>query len=251
MIMLDCESYGSAIGSICQVYGINKDSAEAFLNRIDLEAEYKSRVIYEDSCDYLKTLFDKHFGPPKCQLESVAWFHLTRTNEKSDFSEGLLPLGKVIDRIWDTLDALLVTPSQKANLSEMRANGVLDEMFSLKVRDVFHHGPYAMLVRDAAFNASSLWNHDYLEVPEIIEDICNGYREQFGHSIYDVVTKGLAKCIVKFISTKTTGEHLLAPVLLYCCEFLRKEEFSPFANTCFDSEGVPVTRDQIVQVQFL
>lgn len=149
------------------------------------------------------------------------------------------------------LKSLLETPEQKENLATMQENGVKDFQFGLKTINSIYHGPYAMLVREAAFNSDKICNHDYLEVPEIIEDICNGYREQFGHCIYDIVTSKLEKCIVKFKSNNYTGLHLLAPALLYCWCILRKEEFRSFANTCFDSEGIPISKEQIISVEFL
>lgn len=251
MTILDCETYESAITSICQVYVIEKSLVEEFLASIDLNAEYENSIIYNDCDDYLKILFEKRFWPPKVQLDAVAWFHLTRTIKSSDFSEGVLPLGQALDRIWEMLSSILVAPEQKVNLATMRANGVRDFQFILKTKNDIHHGPYAMLVRDAAFNSTHIFNHDYLEIPEIIEDICNGYREQFGQCIYEVVTKKLEKCIVKFKSSKNTSHNLLAPALLYCWCTVRNEQFSSFANTCYDSEGIPIFRDQIIYVDFL
>ena len=251
MAILDCETYESAITSICHVYGTERNTAEKFLSGIDLDAAYESCAIYSDCDDYLRDLFESEFGQPKLQLEEVVWFHLTRTARSSNFSEGILPLGQVLGRVWEMLNSLLEDPEQKANLETMQANGVRDFQFGLKTRNSIHHGPYAMLVREAAFNADKICNHDYLEVPEIIEDICNGYREQFGHCIYDSVTSKIEKCIVKFKSNKNTSLNLLAPAILYCWCILRNEEFSSFANTCFDSEGTPISRGKIISVEFL
>ncbi|BBT17353.1 hypothetical protein WP8S17C03_34020 [Metapseudomonas otitidis] len=251
MAVLDCETYGSTIESISQVYGVGVDSIEGFLKVIDLEAEYERSKIYH-SCDtYLKILFEQEFGAPRVQLDTVAWFHLTRTVSASDFSQGILPLGQVLGRIWDMLDSLLDDPVQKANLAAMRVGGVDDFQYNLKSQDKFHHGPYAMLVREAAFNSGRIGNHDYLEVPEIIEDICSGYKKQFGHCIYRVIVSKLKKCIVKFESGKLVDDSLLAPALLYCWCKVRGEEFSSFANTCFDSEGVAIPKEKIVGVSFL
>ncbi|MEK8082085.1 hypothetical protein [Pseudomonas sp. XK-1] len=251
MATLDCGTYESTINSICHVYGIERSTAEQFLSGIDLDAAYESNAIYSDCDDYLRELFEGEFGQPKLQLNDVIWFHLTRTARSSNFSEGILPLGQVLDRVWKMLNSLLETPEQKANLATMQENGVKDYQFGLKTKNKIHHGPYAMLVREAAFNSDKICNHDYLEVPEIIEDICNGYRKQFGRCIYDTVTSKLEKCIVKFKSNKYTGLHLLAPALLYCWCIVRNEEFSSFANTCFDSEGAPISRGQIISVEFL
>ena len=251
MAILDCETYDSAIASICHVYSIKRDAAEQFLVGIDLDSEYESCVINRDCDDYLRDLFESEFGQPKLELEEVVWFHLTRTARSSNFSEGILPLGRVLGRVWKMLDSLLEDPEQKANLAKMKTNGVGDFQFELKTENNIHHGPYGMLVREAAFHSDKICNHDYLEIPEIIEDICNGYRKQFDHCIYDTVTSKLEKCIVKFTSDKNTSLNLLAPALMFCWCFLRKEEFNLFANTCFDSEGATISRGQIISVKFL
>ncbi len=218
---------------------------------IDLDTEYDNSVIYFGCDDYLRILFEEEFGEPKAQLKAVAWFHLTRTVRSCDFSEGILPLGQVLDRIWEMLDSLLGDSQQKSNLSIMRAFVVQDSLFKLKLKNDIHHGPYAMLVRDAAFNPGKISNHDYLEIPEIIEDICNAYSNQFGHCIYHTITSKLEKCIVKFESDKNISCNLLAPAILYCWCVVRKEKFSSYANTCFDSEGIPIFKSQIVSVNFL
>lgn len=251
MSTLDCETYDSAITSICHVYGIGRSAVEQFLSGIDLDAAYESYVIYSSCDDYLRDLFESEFGQPKLQLDEVVWFHLTRTTRSSNFSEGILPLGQVLGRVWKMLGLLLEDPEQKVNLAIIQANGVKDFQFGLKTRNSIHYGPYAMLVREAAFNSDKICNHDYLEVPEVIEDICNGCRKQFGQCIYGAVTSKLEKCIVKFKSNKCTSLNLLALALLYCWCVVRGEEFSSFANTCFDSEGMPISREQIISVEFL
>lgn len=134
MATLDCETYDSTIKSVCHVYSIERGAAEQFLSGIDLTAAYESSVIYSQCDDYLRDLFEGEFGEPKLQLEEVVWFHLTRTARSSDFSEGVLPLGQVLGRVWKMLSSLLEDPEQKANLAIMQANGVKDFQFGLKTR---------------------------------------------------------------------------------------------------------------------
>ncbi len=253
MIVLDCETYESAIRSVCQIYGVKEKSAEELLVSIDLEKEFEKSYVFENfnSDKHVRNLFEQKFGPPIAKIEEVSWFHLTRTVKNSDFSDGILPLGLALDRIWEMLTSLLEDPKKKENLATMHANGVPDFQYSLKTNNSIHHGPYAMLVRDAAFNSEKISNHDYLETPEIIEDICNGYKKIYGHSIYEEITKKLDKCIVKFNSDKYTSHNLLAPAILYCWCVVRGDEFSSFANTCFDAEGTPIHTNQIVSVSFL
>jgi hypothetical protein len=251
MITLDCESYDSAMKSICDSYAIEKCAAEKFLLELDLGAEYDNKVIYKSGDYYLKELFDTTFGSPKNPITRVAWFHLTRTPRTTNFSDGILPLGEILDTIWDTLSSLLESENQINNLAKMRQHGVNNFHYNLKCPDSLHHGPYAMLVRAAAFNAHKICNHDYLETPEIIEDICSGYETQFGEGIHDTILSKLNKCIVKFESEKSIEENLLAPVLLYCWCEIRNAELSSCANTCFDSAGVAISSDSIISVNFL
>ena len=47
MSILDCETYDSAITSICHVYGIARSAVEQFLSGVDLDAAYESYVIFQ------------------------------------------------------------------------------------------------------------------------------------------------------------------------------------------------------------
>lgn len=70
-----------------------------------------------------------------------------------------------------------------------------------------------MLVRESAFNASEMRNHDYLKLPEIIEDVCWGYQERFKESIQDEIMEALRPCIVKFEDRSGTRTDVIGPVL--------------------------------------
>ena len=48
------------------------------------------------------------------------------------------------------------------------------------LRENCHYGPYAMLVREIAFNSQVVGNHDYLKIPEIIEDMCMDVQKVYG-----------------------------------------------------------------------
>ncbi|WP_133306524.1 hypothetical protein [Pseudomonas sp. LS-2] len=140
------------------------------------------------------------------------------------------------------------TPLRRDNLAALRCEGVGDFQYGLKTGDPFHHGPYAMLVREVAFHSAKVSNHDYLHLPEIIEDICNGYEHRFGESIMAIVCGGLHKCIVKFSSAKVLDDHLLGVALLYCWGEINNEEFSSYANTCFDAEAQRIEPHAILSV---
>ncbi|AWI03207.1 hypothetical protein [Clostridium drakei] len=41
-----------------------------------------------------------------------------------------------------------------------------------------------MVVKDAAFSSEEIGNHDYLKIPEIVEDICVCFEKIYGINLY-------------------------------------------------------------------
>lgn len=176
---IDCESYESALASLAGVYGA----------------------------------FDQQFGNPKHPVTGISWFLLTRTLDGTRFSEGILPLGAALPKLWDILVSIPKDGNKRRRLEELRVSSVPNYQYQLKVSDKLHHGPHAMLVRESAFNASEMRNHDYLKLPEIIEDVCWGYQERFKESIQDEIMEALRPCIVKFEDRSGTRTDVIGPVL--------------------------------------
>lgn len=75
-----------------------------------------------------------------------------------------------------------------------------------------------MLVRETAFRSHEMGNHDYLWLPEIVEDICNGYRDASGFAIHETVRAYTIPYVVKFWSPKETGKDCVEASMyyLYC-----------------------------------
>lgn len=250
MIVLDCESFESVLRSICELYGTNAARVIDFLQKTHLYEEHEKSNFSGDADDYLRSLFDKAFGLP-AHLEKVCWFHLTRVPKEAKFCEGILPLHLVLDKIWSTVIAIPKDPQIKRNLEKLKQDGVGDFQYALKTNDTLHSGPYAMLIRESAFHAKSIGNHDYLDCPEIIEDICNGYKARFGKTIYDEITGALEKCIVKFESTKNISDYLIAAALLYCWYKTQDEAINNFFTHGYDAEGKIIPREAILKVDFI
>jgi hypothetical protein len=179
MTVLDCESYDSALASICSVYDISPGLLVNFLIKIDLEKEYEKT---SSNRDILTRLLESQFGEPTNRFESIAWFHLTRVPKGTTFSDGILPLNFALPRIWQTLVSS-VSDQKRVKLEKLRSEGVPDFLYNFKTGHKTLGGPYAMLVRESAFHAEEMGNHDYLCLPEIVEDICNGYQARYGESI--------------------------------------------------------------------
>jgi hypothetical protein len=74
-----------------------------------------------------------------------------------------------LDLIWDMLLEIFKSTQHFSQLKSMRGRSIGNDLYQLKVPDPFHWGPFAMLVKEVAFHAHSVGNHDYLELAEIIE----------------------------------------------------------------------------------
>jgi len=252
LAVLDCESYESSLKSICDLYGVNPDDAVKFLLGVDFSEEHqRERYISKAPPDYLTDSFHSQFGSPTQAWDTVCWFHLTRAPANADFSEGILPLHLALDKIWRTLISTASDPLRKANLEKLRDNGVPDHLYQMKTESRIHSGPYAMLVKESAFHSRSMGNHDYLEFPEIIEDICNGYQTEFGDPIHQEISKALRKCIVKFEVPPESRDDLITPSLFYCWCKAHNEELGLAANTCYDGKGAAIPYAAIRRIEFL
>ncbi len=78
--------------------------------------------------------------------------------------------------------------------------------FRMKVQDSFHWGPYALLVRETADHASSLSCHDYMAMPEIVEDLCEDVHLACGLELISVFEQRWKPAMVKFIAPAGGGQ---------------------------------------------
>lgn len=240
MITLDCESFNSALSSVAGIYGANAPDVRRFLSSTKL-TDYSE----------LKPMFESRFGPPK-KLDTVCWFHLTRVRAGTEFSEGILPLHDALETIWSTLISVLSNEQQREKLRQMKKEGVPNHLYVMKTGNRLHSGPYAMFIKEVAFQADAVGNHDYLEFPEIVEDICNGYETKFGESIREEINEKLRKCIVKVeLPASSDDEDLLYRALLYCWCTLHGEQPNTGSNTCLDGEGRAIGPEAIRKIEFV
>lgn len=253
--VLDCETYESSIRCLADAYDVSVSDAEAFLSALDIEEEYGRKKISMLGDEYLAKRFQGEFGDPKHAWNVVYWFHLTRVPSNTNFEEGILPLGLALDKVWDAVISAQDDAGTKVRLERMRKAGVPDDQYNLKTPVASLHGPYAMLVREVAFHSGAIGNHDYLGIPEIVEDICNGFKVETGESILEPVQNFLKPCVVKFEerdgADRPDDPNLRRVLLYYCWSKCRSEEFCYMANTCFDAGGEVIPRSAIRRIEFL
>lgn len=250
-MILDCESAETALQSVSALFRISASEMASFLQTIDLESLYEANWRELPSADeYLFDLVVDKFRAP-LMPKRVAWFHLTRTVRLANFAEGLLPLGEVLPKVWKMMIELAPDQVTKRNLRTMQAHRVEDFQYNYKAPDRFHWGPYAVLVRDVAFHSERLGQHDYLGIPEIVEDICNGYKKSYGVSIFHVYEQGLHPCIVKFLGDTSYLDGCLRAAVSYAWSAAHRRRPTGDAIMCFDGNGCSIPPSDIVSIEFV
>ncbi len=249
MITLDCESRDATLGSLSHIYEVPEQDIEAFLKVTDLKRHY-AKGEPQHPCDReLTLLFERALGCVPSAIDRVFWFHLTRAKHDADFTSGIFPLNEALPRVWDMIWEIFRGTEHEAPLRRFREKGVPNFQYGLKVGKPLHAGPYAMLVRDSAFRSHEMGNHDYLRLPEIVEDICNGYHDASGVVIHDEVCASLIPYVVKFWSRNRTDKGCVESAMYYLYCTAHGEELSIDASTCFDGENCPIPREQIVKIE--
>jgi len=243
MITLDCESRDTALWSLSRIYGVPELEIEAFLKETDLDRHYDENEPENQAESELTLLFERALHCTPSPLDRVFWFHLTRAPHDADFGSGILPLNEALPKVWATILGIFNGTEHEAPLQEFREKGIPNYHYKLKVGNPVYAGPYAMLIRETA------GNHNYLKIPEIVEDICNGYHAESGVMIHNTVIAALIPYVIKYWSRKQTGKDCVESAMyyLYCTAY--GKDLSIRAYTCFDGCNCMIPREQIVKIE--
>lgn len=253
-IVLDCESFESALQSLSLIFQTSSTTLIEHLSNHVIDSYFEENPHFPyDFSDYLYERVAGQFGTPKL-LDAVCWFHLTRVVENTSFAEGIQPLGAILPRLQTILVDLVDDDLVKTALCTALDQGRIDEfLYHFKTDDPLHWGPFAILVRDVAFHAKEQSQHDYLAMPEIIEDICSGFHKSEGVDLLPLFTAKLKPTIVKF-SSSIDGEldkRCIASALCYVRSHMLQGRPDGNAICCFDGMNEPVPHSDILSVQLV
>lgn len=181
----------------------------------------------------------------------VCWFHGTRVAPGTTFGDGILPLSRSLEHIWAFLWGIARQWSSPLEWAAFRANmpGQGGAQYHRKLACGLADGPYAVLVREVLLRPSETGSHDFLNVPEIIEDICMSYEEGLGHNLHGAFVMATRPCIVKFVSREVRSDAVAAAVT-YVHRRLRHEDLFLKCNTCFNGEGRRISPEHILKVDW-
>lgn len=195
----------------------------------------------------------------------MCWFHLSRALPGADFHAGIRPLHDQVDAIWealfpfqDRLDAAgwrgFRAEMERTNGQESRPDPLQSchstYLYRLKVlgNRRTHGGPYGMLVRETAFCAKAIANHDYLAGSEICEDISMAFDTLHGYNLLERYCAGSRPCIIKFVDPVLEIGHLHV-ALSYLYDKSKGQEIHSAVH-CFDGHGVAVSPERILGVDY-
>ncbi|EID8763376.1 TPA: hypothetical protein IF410_004848, partial [Escherichia coli] len=101
------------------------------------------------------------------------------------------------------------------------------------------------------FNASENGLHDYLWLPELVEDVCKAYQKKYGHDLKPHYLSVLHPCIVWFEADIVYEKGVLETALSYAYTSVR--DLPPDGNATFgiDCDGKSVSRSAIARIEFL
>lgn len=250
-LCLDCGSFHSAVESSAALLGTTGTELLKQLNAFDCES-----VSTADRCKHpYDDLLKKTLRGERSELPAppvIYWFHATRVAPDTRFEDGIQPLSQVLDRVWAFLGCLASAWSTPTEWLAFRngMRGQFADQYARKVASRFNQGPFAFLVRDALLLRDQMGaNHDFLGIPEIVEDICLCYEMMFGHCLRARFSEATKPCIVKFKSTGPRPDALAA-ALMYVHRKAKGQELERSCNTCYSGEGVAVPPGDIVQVEW-
>ena len=251
MLILDCENPASALKSISAVYGISAQEIVEFLKAFDIGKYYEKNLSDDYPERVLTAAFEEKYNTEPGPLDSVCWFHLTRTLPGNNFSEGILPLPESLNILWETLFMLFKDSPHCENLKALKSQDLISERYQSRIKHPYLAGPYAVLVRDVAFRAKEIGFHDNLAMPETLTDICDRYQAIHKVNLFAQLQEKLVPCIIQFNDDRKTGRDCIESAMYYLYVLEHNARLTDSANTCFDGQNGKVSQKQIKAVEFL
>lgn len=174
--LLDCESYDDCLISSAEGFQCTTADLEQNLKSLTNDDIFGNTDGFIDYETYLLEFVSESFAEP-LSLEAVYWFRATRTLESNMFEDGLLNLDDAKSSVWNI--PVESAPSEEVALRLENTQTKGGNIYHLRTENSMHWGLYAALVKDLVVDVGETAQQDYLELSEMIEDICNGYEQKF------------------------------------------------------------------------
>lgn len=141
-------------------------------------------------------------------------------------------------------------------MTDLRADGSR-RLYQMKTYNTsIHGGPFGHLVREIAFHARRLSQHDYLDIPEIVEDIGSCFASYFHHrpgvDLNQRFRDATKPCIVKFQTTipDDYARHAWPAALLYVYAALHGDAVYYDSLCGYDAKGRLIPAQDILAIMW-
>lgn len=180
---------------------------------------------------------------------NTCWFHATRVKDLSSFRQGILPLSKNLNRIWDMLylvvaDCVTLEGWEKFHQETVADNygGHSEEVVNAWMSN---EGPYAFLFPESTLTPGDFCCHDYFSSSELIEWIAICFKCRFGVSLHNRHHAATMPGLIKFWTPGVKAMHLGATV-----DYLLHRHFGwslSSVDPCFSAEGKQIDPAQVIK----
>lgn len=250
-MILDCESFDSTMLSICEIFNI--PSKKVF--EILWDKKYDNPNYDKPLEDMILDDFTSIYGHIPFYNEAY-WFHLTRSMCIKGFKKGIYPLGEIKDELFEALYSLVkdVIPLDEWNkIIKYGISGHHSNLYRMKISDPMHHGPYALLIKEVSLVDSSC-DHNYLKIPEIIEDIAIDISKKYEIDLNKLFFNNSLPAIIRFRADikPSLQKCYLKSALLYMYFKIRNIELSNRQlRASYDGENTMVHPDKIAKIEII
>lgn len=251
-----CSSPSTACSTLQSWFQCTESEIKNFLRTNWMQKYEQTGQFYDtDFEDYLYKCALKRFTPTQ-NVSRIHWFHGTRSTNPSSFKErGIIPLNQILPELQWKLDSLAEKHGipQATKISENHGHHAF--LMSLKKQNDMDQGPCAMLNLEAVTNATQYDCHDYIDMPEIIEDYAYVKYGDYAEKLLSIYRKIASPIVVEFWCTPEDLNcpkpcHVIGTVLLYLYMAMHKYEDVSWSgcNTCYSGCGNIVDPSQIIRV---
>lgn len=240
-MVLDFEDFQTIEKSVLDIMDINHYTLDELFGNWEFD-----NYSYADTQFYN---YIRHNNLIKNNIEKVSWFHLSRTwTGKDTFQKGIQPLGQAINEIWSNIRIIWPSVNNK-EFYNFKEKYIFESLrYKNKIRHKINHGPYAMLIKDISKNLIEEGNHDYLSIPEIVEDILDEINDRYNINLKPDYQLKTRPTIVKFYHSENT-EQYIGNALYYLYEKFKKTGNELKANTCFNANGKSISPEYIDYIE--
>jgi hypothetical protein len=241
---LDCESPAATEQSLAAVFGIDRTLLHMRCSDFDLDDFY--RRTWGPASELARRVLDMEVEE---RVYPAYYFHATRLiRAEAPFADGIRPRHEALEGVWGELRGLASQYCPAEAWQEFRLRA---ETTFAGASDRSQAGPFGFLVREVPLYQAAThrgpW-HDYLGVPEIVEDISIAFCESFGVDLVNDYTRASQPYLAKF---KAQGSAVdVATALLYLCHSVHRREIdAPDLGVTYNARGRCIRANAIVAVE--